>query len=149
MSARREGLLDDGRSLNVTRDTVQDLELTTPLAIDAGGSVTADIHRGPQSSACASFLSSNPDSCRPITVRVNRSGTLLARLDWSGAPALALTEMRPIAPNVDILMFGPTVCCDPGIALRLTVTEGSRTHVLVRLQGVGDNLRFTLTTTWE
>ena len=55
--AESDGFYEDVRRISVGSDTVQDLELTPPLAdITAGASVTAEVHAGPHSRVCSDTL---------------------------------------------------------------------------------------------
>ena len=150
ITAALAGYHDDHRVLTMTRDVVLDLELTPPITINAGQETSAELHRGPQSTACLSFLGTVADPCRPVTVRIPSSGTLRASVTWNGAPGLALTQIVDIFPGIGLPKYGPSVCCESGQTLQVPVTQGRFVSLIVRLHDARISpVQFTLRTSVE
>jgi hypothetical protein len=141
VNAEAEGLYNDGRSVLVLTDVSQDLELTPPLTITAGASVTAELHAGPHPSICAVFtLFGGPsDTCRAVSVHLDRPGTLKASLEWPSPTGLApsptgLALSQLIYVVADLPGYGPTVCCAPGMLLSLPISTQRGVTLLIRLR---------------
>lgn len=135
VSAEAEGFYNDVRNLSVLTDVSQDLELTPPLTITAGASVTAELHAGPHPSICSVFnlLGGPSDTCRAVSVRVERPGTLKASLEWPHPTGLALSQRVYVV--FDLPGYGPTVS-EPGLVLSLPVPAAGAITLLVRLRTV-------------
>ena len=132
VEADAPGLYNDVRNLSVLTDVSQDLELTPPLMITAGESVTAELHAGPHPSICSVFKGSGllSDTCRAVGVRFDRPGTLKASLDWPDPSGLALTQR--VSGLFGLPASGPTACCAPGTVLSLPVPAADTVTLLVR-----------------